>query len=124
MRLSRWLMVLGVFVTLGCLRVAQQNAVYLKGYEVGKRLENLHQKQVQLSRLEAEVIGLSSPGYLLDVARKRRLDLVAWSRWPSVPQSTQKKGFAARGVGGKDAAGLRLAAMDSALAKEQARAGD
>ncbi len=79
MNLSRWMLAIGVLVGLGCLQVAQRNAVYLKGYAVGKRMQRVHEIERDVAWLKADVIGLESPSRLARVAEERRLKLVAWS---------------------------------------------
>ncbi len=79
MNLSRWILVIGLMVGVGCLRVAQRNAIYLKGYAVGERMGRVHETQRDVSWLTADVIGLESPSRLARVAEERQLKLVAWS---------------------------------------------
>jgi hypothetical protein len=79
MPLSRWMGLIGIVVTLGCLKVSQHNAIYLKGYAVGERLTQVHQQETDVSWLHAQVTGLESPGRLARAAQDRQLKLVAWS---------------------------------------------
>ena len=79
MSLSRWISLIGVVVALGCLKVTQQNAMYLKAYVVGDRLAKVHQQETEVTWLTAEVTGLESPGRLARTAQERQLKLVAWS---------------------------------------------
>ncbi|OGX40318.1 MAG: hypothetical protein A3C53_03040 [Omnitrophica WOR_2 bacterium RIFCSPHIGHO2_02_FULL_68_15] len=79
MPLSRWMGLIGIVVALGCLKVSQHNALYVKGYAVGKRLAQVHQQETDLSWLRAQVTGLESPGRLARAAQDRQLKLVAWS---------------------------------------------
>ena len=79
MALSRWMSLIGIVVALGCLKVTQQNAVYLKGYAVGERLANVHRQETDVAWLNARVTGLESPGHLAQAAQDRQLKLVAWS---------------------------------------------
>ena len=79
MPLRLWFVLIGVVVGLGCLQVAQHNAVFMKGYAVGERTRHLHAQQTDVSWLNVQVAGLSSPAHLAQVARDRRLNLVAWS---------------------------------------------
>ena len=79
MNLSRWMLAIGVLVGLGCLQVAQRNALYLKGYAVGDRTHQVHVARRDVLWLKAEVTGLESPAHLARVAEERRLKLVAWS---------------------------------------------
>lgn len=94
MRLSRWLGLLALLVGVGTLRVAQQTMVCLKGYAVGERLRHLHEGEVALALLDAEVIGLRSPAHLADAARERQLTLVAWSRIDRAAAATPAAGAA------------------------------
>ena len=82
MRLSRWMAVIGVMVMIGCLQVAQRNALLLKGYAVGERMHQVHTQESDVAWLSAEVTGLASPSHLASVAAERRLKLVAWLRFP------------------------------------------
>lgn len=79
MRLSRYFLLIGVVVALGCLQVAQRNAMLLSGYGMGDRLSRIHAKTNDVAWLEAQVVGLASPTRLADVAQDRGLKLVAWS---------------------------------------------
>ena len=79
MPLSRWMGLIGVVVALGCLKVSQHNALYMRGYDVGERLTQVHQQETDLSWLHARVTGLESPGRLARAAQDRQLKLVAWS---------------------------------------------
>ena len=79
MPLSRWMGLIGIVVTFGCLKVSEHNALYLKGYAVGERLTRVHQQETTLSWLHAQVTGLESPGRLARAAQDRQLKLVAWS---------------------------------------------
>lgn len=85
MRLSRWVFLIGTVVGLGCLQVAQRTAAFMRGYALGDRLERLQAQQTDVSRLRVEVVRLSSPVQLADVAETRRLKLVAWSRMDGAP---------------------------------------
>lgn len=79
MRLRPWFLLIGVIVGLGCLQVAQRNAVLMKGYAVGERTRHLHTQQTDVSWLNVQVTGLASPVHLAQVAQERQLKLVAWS---------------------------------------------
>ena len=84
MRLTRWLLLIGLVVGLGCLQVAQRNAVFMKGYAVGERTHRLLTQQTDVSWLQVQVAGLSSPTHLSQVAKERQLKLVARSTlWPA-----------------------------------------
>lgn len=85
MRLSRWMLVIGIMVGLGCLQVAQRNAILLKSYGVGERMNRIHARQTELAWLQAHVTELSSPTHLAQMAQERRLKLVAWWRLPPTP---------------------------------------
>ena len=80
MGVSRWFALIAIVVGLGCLQVAQRNAILLKGYAVGARIGDLHAQETDLSWLNAHVVGLNSPAHLARVAQERRLTFVAWSR--------------------------------------------
>ena len=85
MRLSRWLLVIGIMIGVGCLRVAQRNAVLVKSYAVGERMHRLHEHGNDVAWLQTQVTELSSPTHLARTAEERRLQLVAWSRLPLTP---------------------------------------
>ena len=80
MPLSRWMALIGVLVGLGCLQVAQRNAIFLKSYAVGERTHLVHTQETQVAWLGTQVTGLASPMRLAEIAEGRRLKLVAWSR--------------------------------------------
>ena len=79
MSLSRWMVLIGSVVMLGCFQVAQCNALFLKGYAMGERTEHLHAQQTSLAWLNAHVTGLASPVQLAQAAQERHLTLIAWS---------------------------------------------
>ena len=83
MRLTHWLMGIGVVVAIGCLQVAQRNALFLQGYAIGSRVSRLHTEQTDVAWLHARVTQLSSPTNLARAAQERQLKLVAWSTLPS-----------------------------------------
>lgn len=75
---TRWLMGIALLVGVGCLQVAQRNALLLKGYRVGSLVARLHAQETQLALWHTEVMGMASPGALARVAKERNLKLVAW----------------------------------------------
>ena len=79
MRLSRWLSLIALVMGVGCLQVAQRNAVFLGAYALGERASRLHGQTTDVAWLHARVIALASPMHLAQVAQERRLKLVAWS---------------------------------------------
>lgn len=79
------MLVIGIVVGLGCFQVAQRNAILVKSYTVGQRMDHLHAKRNEVAWLHAQVTGLSSPTHLAKIAEERRLKLVAWSRLPPTP---------------------------------------
>lgn len=83
MPLRRWFFLIGMLVGLGCLRVAQRNALMVTGYAVGDSRARIHAKQTEVSWADARVEGLASPVHLAEVAQERRLKLVAWSTLPN-----------------------------------------
>ena len=85
MRLAHWMMLIGLLVGLGCLQVAQRNAIILKGYAVGERLMRIHRQEADVSWLNMQVIGLTSPTHLSKIAKERRLNFVARMTLPSEP---------------------------------------
>lgn len=108
MRLSQWFMLIGAFVAVGCLTVAQRNAVYFQAYAVGDRLDRLHTEGTAVAWLRADVLELSSPSRLSQVAEDRRLKFIAWSTLPP-----QRPAAAARAPLVVAAAGAPSGAMAS-----------
>lgn len=80
MRLSRWMILIAIFVSLGCLQVAQRTTMVLKGYAVGERMQRVHAQENAVAWLDAQVTGLGSPVRLAQAQEDRQLKLVAWSR--------------------------------------------
>ena len=78
MMLRRGLAGIGVLVAVGLLQVAQRNAIWLRAYALGERLERAHREATDVSWLQARVIALASPGQLASAGEARHLDLVAW----------------------------------------------
>ena len=89
MRLTHWLMLIGLLVGLGCLQVAQRNALLLQGYAIGERMGRVHTTETDVAWLNMRVVGLASPTRLSQVAQERRLNLVAWSTLSPVPGSVR-----------------------------------
>jgi len=83
MPLSRWLLLIAFLVILGCLQVAQHTGLYVKAYGVGKRAQQVHAEEVDVSWLMTRVASLSSPPQLASLAQERQLNLVAWSTLPN-----------------------------------------
>ena len=83
MRLTHWMMLIGLIVGLGCLQVTQRNAIVLKGYAVGERLSRIHRQEADVSWLNMQVVGLVSPTHLSQVAKAPRLNFVARMTLPS-----------------------------------------
>ena len=77
-RLVHLVGLIGVLVGFGCLKVAQQNAVVLHGYAVGRRAAQVRAQERDLLWLNAEIAELASPGQLSKAAQARQLKLVAW----------------------------------------------
>ena len=89
MRLTYWFALATSVVALGCLKVAQHNAVFMGGYAVGERLARLHTEEVGVSWLNAHVVELASPGRLADIEEERRMKFVAWSMLPSAARGAE-----------------------------------
>lgn len=85
MRLSRWMLLIGGIVALGCLFVAQRTATFLKGYAVGERMHRVHAQENETAWLKAHVVELASPTHLAEVAEEQDLKLVGWLRLPPAP---------------------------------------
>lgn len=84
------MLLIAAMVGLGCLQVAQRNAVFLQALAVGERLRDLHAQENDVSWSNAHIIGLTSPLRLAQVAEERRLKLVAWLRLPPAPLLVDK----------------------------------
>lgn len=89
MTLTRWFALIGLVIGLGCLQVAERNAVILRGYAVGERLHRLHQKETATLLTKERVTGLSSPAALVRVAGERQLKFVAWATLPAASERRQ-----------------------------------
>ncbi len=68
MSVYRWLVLIGIVVIVGCLQVAQRTAVFLKGYGLGERSNQIHAQETEVLWLKAQTISLVSPRRLLDEA--------------------------------------------------------
>ena len=109
MRLTHWIMLIGLVVGLGCLQVTQRNAIVFTGYAVGERLIRVHRQEADVSWLNMQVVGLTSPAHLAQIAKERRLNLVARVTLPpDVPGAVSSRPM------------VRLAAVDP----QQTRASD
>ena len=84
MKLSRWMAFLGVVVGFGCLKVAQRNAIVLKSYAVGERMDRMHRQETDAMWLNAQVVGLASPTHLSQVVQEQKRKFVAWSTLPAM----------------------------------------
>ncbi len=85
MRLSRWGALIAVLVGIGCLQVSQRNAIFLKGYALGARVDRLHAQETDVSWLRASVVGLESPTHLARVAEERESPFEARKTVSSLP---------------------------------------
>ena len=86
MSMSRWLMLIGVVVALGLLRVAQRTGLLLQGYATGTLLHDVHREETEVAWLTTQVQGLSSPMHLASAAADQHRALVAWALLPSASQ--------------------------------------
>ncbi len=77
MRLSQWVTLIAILVGLGCLQVSSRNAIFLKGYALGERIDQMHTQETDLSWLHASVVGLESPTHLARVAGNRGMKFEA-----------------------------------------------
>lgn len=83
MPLSRWMVVIGLVMGLGCLRVTQHHAVVFKAYAVGAQTSRLHEQHNEVDWLNARIVALASPAHLGEVVEQRHLKLIARSTLPS-----------------------------------------
>lgn len=113
MRLSRWLALIAMLVGIGFLQVSQRNAIVLKAYAVGEGMHQVHAKETDVAWLNAEVAGLVSPAHLAQVARERRLKLVARTTLSTRPSASSSSRVTA-GEGQAERQPFRLAAGDEA----------
>ena len=85
MPLNRWLMGLALAVGVGMLIAAQRIAVFMEGYVVGKRLQQLQEQETRVGWLDHQVVGSASPASLARQVQSRRMNLVAWSSLDALP---------------------------------------
>ncbi|MBI3325032.1 MAG: hypothetical protein HYZ92_07105 [Candidatus Omnitrophica bacterium] len=76
---AKWLLFIAAMTGIGMIRVAQQTAIYLKSYEIGRRVAAIHELDNQTRWLQTQVMELRAPEHLTDVMQRQRLELVAWS---------------------------------------------
>ena len=96
MRLTHWMALIGLVVGLGCLQVTQRNALVFKGYAVGERMGRVHRQEADVSWLNMRVVGLTSPTHLSQVAKERRLNLVARMTLPPAGEHGQPRATPSR----------------------------
>ncbi len=89
MRMTRALAVLGVVSILGSIRVAQQTAIRLQGYALGRQTLRAHELENQHLWLRAEVMGLESPARLAKTLSDSKTKFVARTTLPAVPRGAQ-----------------------------------
>lgn len=90
MRLARWLAALAVMTAIGMLMVAQQTAIRLQAYAVGRDLATLQRLQNDTLWMTTQVAKLQSPMRLAVVMQQdARATFVAWSELPAVPRGAQ-----------------------------------
>lgn len=85
MAIKKWTIAIGLMALLGCLQVAQRNALLLHGYALGERVEQMHEDQVVLHWLQADVTRLGSPSALADAAQAHKWKFVAREIVPKAP---------------------------------------
>jgi len=89
MSLRHWFALIGVITVVGMAKVAQQTALCLKGYALGRQARAFHELENTTQRLAANVTALASPSELAQVMTKRKLSFVAWSELPASGRATQ-----------------------------------
>ncbi len=89
MRLWKWFALIGVVVLVGFAKVAQQTAIWLKAYELGRDMRTLQVLENDTRWLHAKVIALQSPAHLVTAMHDTRVGLVAWSELPATPRMIQ-----------------------------------
>ena len=110
MTLTRWFALIGIVVGLGCLQVAQRNAVVLKGYAVGERLHRVQERETDLLLVKEHVVGMTSPSSLARIAQERQLTFVAWSTLSSAPENLRVVAATSGTVADADRAAAQWAA--------------
>jgi len=90
MSVTRWLASLGLMTALGMLVVAQQTAIRLQAYAVGRHDARLQRLRNDAVWTTAQVAGLQSPLRLAAVMHHdARAKFVAWSELPAVPRGAR-----------------------------------
>ena len=80
MALKRWLLLIAIMTGLGMAKVAEQTAVCVKAYELGREQVATHALESETWSLQTDVISLESPTHLAEAIRQTpRGHLVAWS---------------------------------------------
>ena len=90
MPFKRWLMLIGLMTGLGMLKVAEQTAVCVKAYDLGRQRAAAHQLESDTSWLQTSVIGLASPARLASAVTPDRQEMVAWSTLPNAAPSASR----------------------------------
>lgn len=91
MRFRNWLLLIGFMTGLGMLKVAEQTAVCVKAYDLGRRRAVAHRLESDTWWLQTSVIGLESPAHLAAAVKQDQpVEMVAWSTLPgSAPASSR-----------------------------------
>lgn len=90
MSVTRWLAALGLMTALGMLVVAQQTAIRLQAYAVGRHDAQLQRLQNDTLWMTTEVAELQSPMRLATAMQQdARTKFVAWSELPAVPRGAR-----------------------------------
>jgi hypothetical protein len=80
--LRRWLLLVAVMTGVGIAKVAQQTALSLAAYRVGRSYRAHHELENQTAWLRMEVLSMQSPIALARTMHDRHVTLVAWSNLP------------------------------------------
>lgn len=90
MTFTRQLAALGLMTAVGMLVVAQQTAIRLQAYAVGRQDAQLQRLQNDTLWTTTQMAGLQSPLRLATVMRQdARAKFVAWSELPAVPRGAR-----------------------------------
>ena len=79
MTFRSWLILIGIMTTVGMLKVAEQTAVCVKAYELGRQQAAAHTLESDTWWLQTTVVGLGSPAHLAEAIQQPRGEMVAWS---------------------------------------------
>jgi len=92
MNLRRGLLLIGVMLGVGMVRVAQQTSLTLAAYRLAEAQERCQDLENETTWMRSRVVALESPIHLAREMTERKLELVAWEEWRPVSAMTQVAG--------------------------------